>query len=91
MFDYKDLGKLLKSYQVHSQKIESRDEPFMAMVMQNGQRAAQGYFTCWCHFRKLSCAAVTEGGTLFQQHHLESVFLCRISSSTFWTLVCCGY
>lgn len=84
MFDYKDLGKLLKSYQVHSQKIESReDEPFMAMVMRM-DRAAQGYATCWCHFRNLSCAAVPE-------HHLESVFLCRISSSTFWSFVCCGY
>lgn len=61
MFDYKDLEKLLKSFQVHRQNIESgEDEPFMAMVMQNRQSAAQGYFTRWWCFRKLSCAAVTE-------------------------------
>lgn len=40
MFECKDLGKLLKSYQVHSQQVESReDELFLAMGMQNGQRA----------------------------------------------------
>lgn len=40
MFEWKDLGKLLKSYQVHSQQVESReDELFLAMGMQNGQGA----------------------------------------------------
>lgn len=38
MIDYKDLRKLLRSHQVHSQQIKSReDEQFMAMVVQNGR------------------------------------------------------
>lgn len=85
MFDYRDLGKLLNSHAGHSQTVGSREgELFMAVVMQNGQS-----HTCW-RLRELSCAAVPKGGTFFEQHPLEPLFLCRIIGCTFWAL-CCGY
>lgn len=82
MFDYKDLGKLLSSPQVHSQTVESRaGELCMAVMMQNGQRAALGALGSW--------AVLLFQSENFEQHPLESLFLCRIISSIFWTL-CCG-
>lgn len=82
MPDYKDLGKLLKSYRAQA-GIQKQERWFMEMVMQKGQRSPEllGWF--WEAMLQLE-------GKAGSAAPLKTGFLCRVSAGTFWTLVCWG-